>query len=126
MKSTSNRSEYPTDTHIHSIGGDARRVEIPGTSFKLTCTPAQHFTGRGPLDQGKTLWSSWAVEGEGKKVYFAGDTGIDPSRMERMKRRDQCVRPSRRLASASVGFDLRMIPIGYVQFSSAFLSLMSF
>lgn len=49
--------------------------EIPGTFLKLTCTPAQYFTHWGLQDQGKMLCLSWAVEGGGKKVYFAGNTG---------------------------------------------------
>ncbi len=49
--------------------------EIPGTFFKLNCTPARYFADRGLRDHGKTLCSSWAVEGEGKKVYFSGNTG---------------------------------------------------
>ncbi|KAK0477832.1 hypothetical protein IW261DRAFT_1632015 [Armillaria novae-zelandiae] len=41
--------------HAHTLDWwGAQRVEIPATSFKLTCTPAQH-------------WSSMAVEGKGKK-----------------------------------------------------------
>ncbi|KAK0229680.1 hypothetical protein EDD85DRAFT_957455 [Armillaria nabsnona] len=30
---------------------DPQYVEIPGTSFKHSCAPAQHFTGRWMLDQ---------------------------------------------------------------------------
>ncbi len=101
-------------------------MEIPGTSFKLTCTPAQHLTGRGPLDQGKTLWSSWAVEGEGKKVYFAGDTGYRSVK----DGEDEAERPVcpafKEIGERFGGFDLAMIPIGYVGFSFTFLHLMSF
>ncbi|PBK88130.1 hypothetical protein ARMGADRAFT_1084772 [Armillaria gallica] len=53
-----------SDKHDESIGKpkghactfewwDARHVEIPGTSFELSCAPAQHFTGRWMLDQRK-------------------------------------------------------------------------
>ncbi|KAI7877456.1 Metallo-hydrolase/oxidoreductase [Lichtheimia hyalospora FSU 10163] len=49
-------------------------------ALKITCTPCQHFSGRGLLDRNKTLWASWCVEGiqDGKRrgnVYFGGDTG---------------------------------------------------
>lgn len=43
-------------------------------SITLTCTPAQHTSGRTPFDAGQTLWSSWAVESDLRKFYFAGDT----------------------------------------------------
>ncbi|KAJ7213057.1 beta-lactamase superfamily domain-containing protein [Mycena pura] len=51
-------------------------------SYRFTCAPAQHNSGRGILDQNWTLWCSWAVhqipEDEGAatvSVYHAGDTG---------------------------------------------------
>jgi N-acyl-phosphatidylethanolamine-hydrolysing phospholipase D len=40
----------------------------------VVCTPAQHGGGRTALDQGRRLWSSWAVLGT-KRFYFGGDTG---------------------------------------------------
>jgi N-acyl-phosphatidylethanolamine-hydrolysing phospholipase D len=40
----------------------------------VVCTPAQHGGGRTALDQGRRLWSSWAVLGS-KRFYFGGDTG---------------------------------------------------
>ncbi|KAK0430453.1 Metallo-hydrolase/oxidoreductase [Armillaria borealis] len=99
--------------HAHTLDWwDARRVEISGTSFKLTCTPTQHFTGRGLHDQGKTLWSSWAVEGEGKTVYFAGDTGYGSIK----DGEDEAERPVcpafKEIVEHFGGFDLAMIPIG--------------
>ena len=42
---------------------------------KISCLPCQHTSGRTLTDKGCTLWSSWAVESGGKKVYFGGDTG---------------------------------------------------
>lgn len=47
------------------------------TAFKgldITCTPAQHGSGRTLADQGRRLWASWVVRGS-KRFYFAGDTG---------------------------------------------------
>lgn len=31
-------------------------------AFDVTCTPAQHFTGRGLFDRCQTLWASWAAQ----------------------------------------------------------------
>jgi L-ascorbate metabolism protein UlaG (beta-lactamase superfamily) len=41
-------------------------------SARISCLPCQHISARGPFDRAKTLWSSWAVESGGRKVYFAG------------------------------------------------------
>lgn len=46
--------------------------------LKFTCTPCQHFSGRGLFDRNKTLWASWCIEGVAEggktigKVYFGG------------------------------------------------------
>ncbi|WP_143959781.1 MBL fold metallo-hydrolase [Litoribacter populi] len=39
------------------------------------CAPARHFSGRGLGDTNQTLWAGYVMELQGKKVYFAGDTG---------------------------------------------------
>ena len=41
----------------------------------ITALPAVHFSGRGPFDRDKTLWSSMALASPGRKVWFGGDTG---------------------------------------------------
>lgn len=71
--------------HLASAGFDPSRiteldwhesVELGGLRF--TATPAQHFSGRGLLGRNKTLWASWVVESERRKVFFSGDTGLTP------------------------------------------------
>jgi N-acyl-phosphatidylethanolamine-hydrolysing phospholipase D len=64
----------------------------------VTCTPAQHSSGRGLRDQNLRLWSSWAVAGRERRFFFAGDTGYDVALRE----------IGRRLGP----FDLALIPIG--------------
>ena len=60
--------------------GITNAVELDwGQSVKLkgvtvVCSPAQHGSGRTMVDQGRRLWSSWAVLGS-QRFYFAGDTG---------------------------------------------------
>ena len=61
------------------------RVDVPEIgSVTLTCTPAQHLSGRTGIDRMSTLWSSWVLESTLSiedqeprtfKLYFAGDTG---------------------------------------------------
>ena len=55
-----------------SLGGEA--------ALKVTCVPAQHFSGRGLMDRDRTLWAGWTFHAIGENsgnasVYFAGDTG---------------------------------------------------
>lgn len=68
------------------------------SSLKVVATPARHMSARGPFDRAATLWCGFAVESEGTRVFFAGDTGYHPDFME----------VGRRCGP----FDLVMLPIG--------------
>jgi N-acyl-phosphatidylethanolamine-hydrolysing phospholipase D len=50
---------------------EAREV----SGLRVTCVPAQHFSGRSPWRQNRTLWAGWTVAGRSKRLFFAGDTG---------------------------------------------------
>lgn len=50
--------------------------------LRVTATPCQHFSGRGLLDRNKTLWSSWVIESERRKLFFSGDTGLSDQFLE--------------------------------------------
>ena len=63
----------------------------------VVCTPAQHGGGRTAIDQGRRLWSSWAVLGS-KRFYFGGDTGY--------------YRHFQQIGEALGPFDLAALPIG--------------
>ncbi|MCW5752360.1 MAG: MBL fold metallo-hydrolase [Alphaproteobacteria bacterium] len=43
--------------------------------LRVTALPAVHWSRRGMFDRNRTLWASFAIEGAGRKVWFAGDTG---------------------------------------------------
>lgn len=97
--------------------------------FDVTCTPAQHVSGRGVLDRCKTLWASWVVqavapagEREGVKVYFAGDTGYRTVRAGE----DEAAVPTcpafQEIGARWGGFDFAMIPIGYAPFGLSHLT----
>jgi N-acyl-phosphatidylethanolamine-hydrolysing phospholipase D len=47
-------------------------------SLKLTCVPAQHFSGRGLTNRNRTLWCGWVIETERCRVLFGGDTALHP------------------------------------------------
>ncbi|WP_239164110.1 MBL fold metallo-hydrolase [Actinoplanes palleronii] len=42
--------------------------------LELIATPARHFSGRGFSRDG-TLWASWVIKGENRRVFYSGDTG---------------------------------------------------
>ena len=49
---------------------------ITREGVKITCMPAQHFSGRGIQDRNATLWSGFMISSPTSgNVYFAGDTG---------------------------------------------------
>ncbi|KAK0215407.1 hypothetical protein IW262DRAFT_1299675 [Armillaria fumosa] len=58
------------------------------------------------------LWSSWAVEGEGKKVYFAGDTGYRSVKDGEDEEGRPVCPAFKEIGEHFSGFDLAMIPIG--------------
>ncbi len=66
--------------------------------FSVTAVPVQHFSGRGLRDRNRRLWCGYVFEADGRKVFFAGDTGYSPDFVE----------IGRRFAP----IDLALIPIG--------------
>lgn len=71
--------------HLEQFGVDPALIteldwhehaEVGGLRF--TATPSQHFSGRGLTNTNRTLWASWVVQSERRKVFFSGDTGLTP------------------------------------------------
>lgn len=67
--------------HLESWGVDPDKItelywheRLKIDAIEFTCTPAQHFSGRGTADRFHTLWSSWVIEGQ-HKIFFSGDSG---------------------------------------------------
>ncbi len=51
-------------------------VPVPGRAdLTVTATPAQHFSGRSPLDRDRSLWCGLALHGSSGAAFFAGDSG---------------------------------------------------
>lgn len=67
----------------------------------ITATPAQHFTARSPFDRNRGHWCGWLVEGGGRKVWHAGDSGYCPAFLE--------------IGGRYGPIDFGMIPIGAYQ-----------
>jgi L-ascorbate metabolism protein UlaG (beta-lactamase superfamily) len=68
---------------LKSIG--MRRVEeldwwdnATQSPVRVTATPAQHFSARTPFDRNRALWGGFAIEVEGRRILFAGDSGYAP------------------------------------------------
>jgi L-ascorbate metabolism protein UlaG (beta-lactamase superfamily) len=41
----------------------------------FTATPVQHWSARTPFDMNRRLWAGWAIAGQERRLFFAGDTG---------------------------------------------------
>lgn len=75
--------------HLESWGVPAARIteldwweSVEVGALTLTAAPSQHFSGRGPRDRNRTLWSSFAVRGPRRAFFFSGDTGLTPEYAE--------------------------------------------
>jgi L-ascorbate metabolism protein UlaG (beta-lactamase superfamily) len=73
------------------LGAHLRRWDVPAgriveldwdesfsvDGFDLTCTAAQHFSGRS-VQRNVTLWASWVIKRGSRSVFYSGDTGYFP------------------------------------------------
>ena len=66
-------------------------------TLNITATPAQHWTRRG-RKMSQRLWASFMIQGKGKSVYFAGDSGYCPG--------------FREIGARFGGCDVAILPIG--------------
>lgn len=71
--------------YLKSWGMDASRIyemdwhdTYQTDGITITATPARHFTNRGVLDRNKSLWASFVIQNDTKKVFFCGDSGFFP------------------------------------------------
>lgn len=74
--------------------GETRQVG----KVSVHCLPARHWSQRGMRDRNRALWSSWAVVGETRRFYYAGDSGYSSV--------------FARIGEALGPFDLVAVPIG--------------
>lgn len=72
-------------SHLKSWGVAAENItemdwwqstEMNGIAY--TATPSRHFSGRGLTDRDATQWAGWALQADGQKIYFSGDSGYGP------------------------------------------------
>ncbi|KAL6720347.1 hypothetical protein ACLMJK_002268 [Lecanora helva] len=95
------------------------------SSVAITCTPSQHFSGRGVMDHGSTLWCSWVIQAisstpsqandkpaHSPKVFFAGDTGYRYVPKDAEEEGMPCCPAFREIGETLGPFDLSLLPIG--------------
>lgn len=65
------------------LRGDERCRELdwwqdlePANGFRITAVPVQHWSRRGMLDTNAALWAGYVIDGGGRRIFFAGDTGM--------------------------------------------------
>lgn len=92
---------------------ESARLDVTDVgSITMTCTPTQHFSGRGLFDRGSTLWCSWVLNADTRKLFFAGDTGYRYVPKDTAET-DVPRCPAFREIGESLGpFDLSLLPIG--------------
>lgn len=73
-----------------------QRYDTPGITIDLL--PAKHWNRRHLFDFNTTLWGSFALEANGVRIYFAGDTGYDRHFSE--------------IGKYYQGFDACLMPVG--------------
>ncbi|WP_420577258.1 MBL fold metallo-hydrolase [Ekhidna sp.] len=87
LKEKVNRFYLPlgVGAHFEEWGVPAENItelnwwdEIEFKGLKLAFTPTRHFSGRGFGDRFSTLWGSWVIIGQNKRLYFSGDSGYFP------------------------------------------------
>ncbi|CAO1625550.1 unnamed protein product [Sympodiomycopsis kandeliae] len=82
---TNNFRAIPTDQIVELDWWGQRDLTIEGNEarVRVTCTPAQHFSGRSISDRDHTLWASYAMKvlsptqttSPLAKIWFSGDSG---------------------------------------------------
>ncbi|MCJ1451781.1 hypothetical protein MMC28_002121 [Mycoblastus sanguinarius] len=105
---------------------EGARIDVAGAgSVTMTCTPSQHFSGRGVFDHGSTLWCSWVLETErthqhssddksndSRKLFFAGDTGYRDVPKDANETEMPFCPAFREIGGKFGPFDLCLLPIG--------------
>ncbi|MFJ8961339.1 MBL fold metallo-hydrolase [Lentzea sp. NPDC102401] len=67
------RWDVPADRVVELDWDESHTV----AGFTLTCTAAQHFSGRS-VQRNVTLWASWVIKRGERAVFYSGDTGYFP------------------------------------------------
>jgi L-ascorbate metabolism protein UlaG (beta-lactamase superfamily) len=75
MTALGNRSYLPALARPRTTDLDWWETYEVSPGLRITAVPAQHFSARTPWDRDRALWCGFVVEGDGRRIYFAGDSG---------------------------------------------------
>jgi L-ascorbate metabolism protein UlaG (beta-lactamase superfamily) len=91
------RTHAPSIT-VTSVDWGDRLEAAPGLS--IVVEPAHHWSARATNDRNHALWAAFVIQGAGRSVYFAGDTGFGSGRH------------FQRTAERHRNLDVALLPIG--------------
>lgn len=115
--------ELAPDAKVEAGAGWSKDRAAGGDGLRVVCIPAQHNAQRFLTDHNKTLWSGFALECGGRRVFFSGDTGYssvpqgveetEEERSDPTRPLDRPFCPVFRQTGAALGpFDFAALPIG--------------
>ncbi len=61
--------------------------EVKFGAVTITSTPAQHWSSRGLWDRNKSLWTSWMLQIDDRKIWYSGDTGYNPYQFKEIQKK---------------------------------------
>jgi L-ascorbate metabolism protein UlaG (beta-lactamase superfamily) len=68
--------DWITPTNEVQTAGWFQQYNLPDEAVKITFLPVRHWCRRGLFDTNHILWGGYVIEGEGKTIYFSGDSGF--------------------------------------------------
>jgi len=91
-------SDYPKSRGFDQVTEMDWHDKLSLDGLEITSLPAIHMSKRGFFDRNQTLWTSYSLENENRRLYVAGDTAYGPVFQD--------------MAKSLAPFDAGLVPIG--------------